>query len=83
MAKQQKTKADYEAEIRALYPTLLQYPDSETLDRKMYDLLSPWADLVYVKIYQSPEEKYPWTETELGHPIFPMPTNNLFEIKPL
>lgn len=69
-----KTKEELEADIKALYPILLQYPDSETLHNKMYNLVSPWADMVNVIIYQSPEERYPWTEKELGHPVFKMPT---------
>ena len=58
-----KTIEAYEAEFKQLH---------EEGKEPSYSQLSKWADLVQISVFQSPQEWYPWTETELGFPVRPM-----------
>lgn len=76
-----KTLEDYCEGVRKLYPQLVDYPDSETLKNKMYTQLSGFASNMKVIIFQSPEEKYPWTTEELSHEVRPMLTKKQIKIE--
>jgi hypothetical protein len=68
-----KTIQDYENAIRELHEQLLTYPDSETLNKRMYIQLSAWEKLLPIIIFQAQQEQMPWTEQDLGYQVRPMP----------
>ncbi len=71
---QRKTSLDYEADIKTLYAALMEYPDSKTIRDKLNYRVRKWAALVNLVFYQAQNERKPYTEDEVGHPIVPMPT---------
>lgn len=64
-----KTIEQYVQDIKETDELIQMYPDSETLRRKLYTKVSAWAKLLEITIFQSPQEKYPWTGEELGHSV--------------
>jgi len=53
--------------IKDLHEIKKQYPDLETIDKKLYIQLSAFEYKLEKTFYVSGQEKYPWTSAELGH----------------
>jgi hypothetical protein len=60
--------------IKELHKAKLEYPDSETIERKLYDQLSQWEYKLQKIYFVSGQEKYPWSAEKLGNPTKPMLT---------
>jgi hypothetical protein len=53
--------------IKEFHKAKLEYPDSETIERKLYEQLSQWEYKLKKKYIVSGQENYPWGEDKLGH----------------
>ena len=64
----QEKPIEYHIEkIEEFHNMKLDYPDSETIERKLYDQLSQWEYKHDRTYYISGQEQYPWTAEKLGH----------------
>ena len=72
MPPKRKSIEQYVQEIKDADELLQMYPDSETLQRRLYTRVSAWVKLLDITIFQSPQEHYPWTSEDLGRPVKPM-----------
>lgn len=71
-----KTCTKYADEIKALYSQLQEYPDSETLPKKIKQKVGAWEKLLDITIFQAQQERKEdhlgWSEKDLGYPVKPM-----------
>jgi len=63
-----KTCTKYADEIKALYSQLQEYPDSETLQKKIKQKVGSWEKLLDITIFIASNEQRPYTSEELGYP---------------
>ena len=68
-----KLQEDWEAEIKELYDALHDYPDSKTLKSSYSAQLTGWYNTLIITAQVPGNEKLPWSVSEIGMPIEPMP----------
>lgn len=73
-----KTIEQYANEIKELYPLLLlEYPDSDTLQKSIKQKVGAWEKLLDITIFQAQQERKEehlgWSEKDLGYPVKTMP----------
>lgn len=62
-----KTISQYVNEINDLYNQTLEYPDSETFQKKLKNRVGSWADLLEITVFVASNEQRPYTSEELGY----------------
>ena len=73
MAKR-KSEQDYAADIVDLHVQLLDYPDSESIKKKIEYRVKKWMSFLTIHIEVANNEQREWTAEMLGYPTCPMPT---------
>lgn len=73
MAKR-KTESDYAADIAELHAQLMEYPDSESIQKKIDYRVKKWMTFLDIHIEVANNEQTPWTASMLGYPTIPMQT---------
>jgi len=63
----------YEDVIRDITSQIADYPESDTLKKRLAYRLDKWQKLVDIKVYVANNEKHPWTSSELGMECTGMP----------
>lgn len=69
-----KTLEQYENEIRELHATLQEYPESETIKKRLSTRLRSWADRLEITVFVANNEQTPWSSEDIGFPTHPMYT---------
>jgi len=67
-----KSAQNYADEIRTIHAKLQKDPGSDKLEKQLSYRLREWASRVFVIVRVAKNETKPWTEEELGLPMFSM-----------
>lgn len=67
-----KSVEKYIEEIQDIHNSLQLYPDSETLQKRMYNKLRSFANRIEADVLVAQNEQLPYTSEELGLPTRPM-----------
>jgi len=68
-----KSLKAYEDEIIDITSQIADYPESDTLKKRLAYRLDKWQKLLDIKVYVANNEKHPWTSSELGMGCAEMP----------